>query len=349
MSQRLHPPAVPGVPSLEDSYSWLTASLPSRLAETARALPKRLGLGTAAEGGWTDFVGLHPNRELPLYAAQEIDEDTGGLCLSPAELHRFVRAHHVGGFAWLLRDRLADGQVPADEQLMELARRYTEGWRDALAEATGDAGLDGGGDGRRDGPLAPGHRRRAERRQSRDAEPGRLRRHGSGQAGLGGHAVTGPAALVWRGYPLARLPGGARSLSAWACKPSTMSSIAKRTVPVEAPTFRRGSDARPVHCFGSPPNWWRAPPSGPRRAGFSWIGGWLETFAHAIVAWRIDGDAVRDEMEAIGLASELEAAVLAEDGLAVGRAMPASVGVDGAARSGLSVGRRRARRRRAAR
>jgi hypothetical protein len=325
MSQKLHPPAVPGVPSLEDSYSWLTASLPSRLAETARALPKRLGLGTAGEGGWTDFVGLHPNRELPLYAAQEIEEDTGGLCLSPAELHRFVRAHHVGGFAWLLRDRLADGQVPADEQLMELARRYTEGWRDALAEATGDAGLT-----ETVMADATARWRRGTAAERSDANRGTL--------SPAAYAGMVRDKLAWVGTPSRALLlscGGMTRLHAFREAHDLVLlglQAVDDVIDREEDGARRGTDV-PTWLGCSPGALLRVAPKLVARAadraesaGFSWIGSWLENFAHAIRAWRIDGDAVRDEVAAIGLASELEAAVLAEDGLAVGRAMRAPVG-----------------------
>ena len=127
------------MPTIDQSYAGLVRSLPVALRPIASQLPRRLGLTSAPQGGWGDFVGLHPNRELPVYAAQA--QGRGGLCLSEGDLARYVRAHHIGGFTWLLRDRLEDGQVATDDQLLELSAIFGVAWRDALGEATGNVTL----------------------------------------------------------------------------------------------------------------------------------------------------------------------------------------------------------------
>ncbi len=39
----------------------------------------------------------------------------GGDEMSPDRVASFQRAHHLAAFYWLVRDRLADGQVTADD------------------------------------------------------------------------------------------------------------------------------------------------------------------------------------------------------------------------------------------
>jgi hypothetical protein len=117
----------------------LVASLPPELRPLAERLPWRLGLTPSPDGGWSDFVGLHPNRALPVYAAQAAD---GTLGVAEVDLLRYLRAHHIGGFTWLLRDRLEDGQViDPEDGLFELAEVFDQRWRGALATATGDPPL----------------------------------------------------------------------------------------------------------------------------------------------------------------------------------------------------------------
>jgi hypothetical protein len=130
-------PAPPGLLSVDASYEELVASLPTGLRGPARRLPHRLGVAHSPEGGWQEFVCLHPNRDLPLYAA----EAAGTITLPAAALLRYTRAHHVGGFTWLLRDRLADGQVVPDAVLLALSRELGNRWRHSLEDACGDAPL----------------------------------------------------------------------------------------------------------------------------------------------------------------------------------------------------------------
>src|SRR5262249_41528348 len=133
-----HPPPFPGTPALEDSYRTLVDTLPARQRPAARQLPWRLGLTATPDGGWGDFVGLHPNRHLPVYAAQA---PGGALSLGRAGFARHLYAHHVGGFMWLRRDRMEDGQVAVDQTLIALADTFDRRWREALVDATGDGAL----------------------------------------------------------------------------------------------------------------------------------------------------------------------------------------------------------------
>ena len=134
----LYPPPLPDAPALDASYRSLVNSLPAPLREPAETLPFTLGLTSSPSGGWGDFVRLHPNRDLPVYAAQARD---GSYCLAPDDLARYVRAHHFGGFAWLLRDRIEDRQVAGDDVLLELSEIFGRRWRDAIADATGEEPL----------------------------------------------------------------------------------------------------------------------------------------------------------------------------------------------------------------
>jgi hypothetical protein len=112
----------------------VTRSLPETLRPLAGTLPHRLGLTRSPEGGFQDFVILHPNRELPVYAADPS-------IITPDRLRPFVYAHHLGGFYWLLRDRLADRQVQPDPSLLEVRRGLFARWRASLDAATEDPAL----------------------------------------------------------------------------------------------------------------------------------------------------------------------------------------------------------------
>ena len=58
------------MPWLDDSYAAVVEGLPGGLRGPARELLHRLGLVGTPDGGWQDYVKLHPNRELPVYAAE---------------------------------------------------------------------------------------------------------------------------------------------------------------------------------------------------------------------------------------------------------------------------------------
>ena len=134
-SPAAHPPPLPGAPGFDETYRWLVDGLPARLRQPAERLPWTLGLTQSPDGRWSDFVRLHPNRQLPLYAAQA---PNGELGLTAVQLNHFLRAHHLGAFAWLVRDRIEDGQVEVDDQLLELADAFEQRWREAIVDGTGD-------------------------------------------------------------------------------------------------------------------------------------------------------------------------------------------------------------------
>jgi len=310
-----HAPALAGGPSIDASYGRLTATLPVHLHELAEGLPRRLGLTEAPRGGWGDFVGLHPNRELPVYAAQAAagapgGADSAGFCLPAEALQRFVYAHHVGGFYWLLRDRLEDGQVflcPGD--LVELGRLLGERWQEALAQATGSTEL---------GNLLA---RQAIRRWQRGTERERSLLAASaappGQYAamvrdkLGWIAAPSQALLLARGDP-GRVQAFQQAHDLFLLALQVIDDVIDR----DEDRRLRGCDvAGALRC--TPGALLRVAPKLAARAGvvaaaggFGWFAGWLGAFHDAIASWRLEGDALDDELEAIGLAGEMEEAVL---------------------------------------
>jgi hypothetical protein len=303
----VHPPALPAAPTIEDTYRELVGSLPAPLDALAERLPWRLGLTQSPDGGWSDFVGLHPNRALPVYAAQALD---GTLGIAEADLTPYLRAHHIGGFTWLLRDRLEDGQVADPEDgLFELAEVFDRCWREALTDATGDA------------PLADLLCRRAAARWRRGT--------GAENRLLAACAVRAPiyAAIVreklsWIGVPshaLLLAHGDRRRVPAFLhAHDLFMLGLQAVDDVVDANQDRalRGGDVPTALCC-SPGALVRVAPKLVQRAaavaaesGFSWFANWLEAFADAITTWRLDGDRLGDELDAIGIAGEIEEAVL---------------------------------------
>ena len=68
---------------------------------------------------------------LPVYAAEDAS-GLGGDEMSPERVEAFQRAHHLAAFYWLVRDRLADGQVAADDRLAQAADLLHQRWVDAV-------------------------------------------------------------------------------------------------------------------------------------------------------------------------------------------------------------------------
>src|SRR4051794_26020357 len=93
--------------SFDGTFRDLTSSLPESVRPVLSGLPHRLGLTSSAEGQFGDFVTLHPNRELPVYAAEDMSTLDGGDAMPPDRVASFQRAHHLAAFYWLVRDRLA--------------------------------------------------------------------------------------------------------------------------------------------------------------------------------------------------------------------------------------------------
>jgi hypothetical protein len=310
-SSAAHPPPLPGVPGFDETYRWLVDGLPPRLREPARRLPFRLGLTQSPDRPWSDFVHLHPNRELPLYAAQA---SGGQLALSPVELGNFLRAHHLGAFAWLVRDRLedgqiGDGQIEGGDHLLELAEVFEQRWREAIIEGTGHV------------LLAETLFRRATLRWQRGTR--------AEQSVLAGGSMRAPiyAAIVreklaWIGAPsqaLLHVSGDSRRLTPF-LHAHDLYLVGLQALDdafdAEEDRALRGTDvASALHC--SVGALVRVAPKLVRRAAataaaarFTWFATWLDAFADAISSWRLAGDARTDELDAIGIAGEIEEAIL---------------------------------------
>jgi hypothetical protein len=328
VSAAAHPPPFPGTPSIDGSYGALVASLPGRLQGTAQVLPWRLGLTPREDGGWDEFVALHPNRELPVYAAQA-SPDGGELSLDVEVMASFVHAHHAGGFAWLLRDRLADGQVAADEELLELMRRYAVYWRAALTAATGD------------GPLVEELSEDAVARW-RCAIALERRAWAAGELRPEAWAIGVRDKLAWIGVPARALLLGGSDAEAGALASRERAfrcahdlfllalQAIDDVIDRDEDRRLRGTDG-PTSLGCSPGALLRVAPklagvgaAVADAAGFTWFGSWLGTFTHAIRCWRLEGDAVEDELEAIAIAGQIEEAVLEDGGPNVRAAVAAA-------------------------
>jgi hypothetical protein len=301
---------MPGAPSVDETYASLTAWLPARLRDLARELPHRLGLVRTPEASWGDFVGLHPNRELPLYAAQDPAGD-GGLGLAPAEVHRFVRAHHAGGFYWLVRDRLRDGQVAPevlrDERLHEVAGLLGYAWRQALAQAAGDGTLVD--------RLVDEARQRWEHGTALERQHLRL-----GAVPPTRYAAFIHDKLAWIAVPsraLLMISGGSARVGQFqrAHELFMLSlQVVDDVVDRDEDRALHGSDV-PSALGCSPGALLRAAPKlataaagVAAEAGFTWFATWLSAFRDAALTLRLDGDPLSDELEAIGVAGEMEEA-----------------------------------------
>jgi hypothetical protein len=332
----LETPPLAGTPSIDASYQALVAALPGHLRAPARELPYKLGLTRAADGGWEEFVGLHPNRELPVYAAEACPDLAGG-GRAPAgggrapaggdrapgagALHRFVSAHHAGGFAWLLRDRLADNQVAADDSLLELSRLYVAHWRAALEAATREVAM-------REGTTSEGTMVDALTGDAisrwRYATALERRVRAAEKLRPGSYALLVRDKLGWIGVPARALllVGGAASREPAFRRAHDLFLLALQAIDdvIDRDEDRRlrGADV-PTALGCSPGALLRVAPKlagraaeVAREAGFGWFGSWLDTFALAIRCWRLDGDAVDDELGAIGIAGEIEEACAAK-------------------------------------
>lgn len=295
---------------MDASYRSLVNSLPAHLREPAERLPWTLGLTSSPDGGWGDFVRLHPNRELPVYAAQLGD---GGYCLGPEDLARYVRAHHFGGFTWLLRDRLVDGQVAPDDVLSELSELFGRRWRDAIVDATGEE------------PLTDLLCRRStalwrrgthvERKALAAATPVGARQYASVvREKLGWIAVPSQALLLVDGDS-DRLESFLAAHDLFLLGLQAIDDVIDRD---QDRALRGGEVPAAIGC--SPGALLRAAPKLVQRAaatamggGFGWLAGWLDAFARAIATWSLGGDVVGDELEAIGIVGEIEEAIVGRD------------------------------------
>jgi hypothetical protein len=305
-SAEANAPSLPGAPGFDETYRWLVDGLPARLRRPAERLPWKLGLTKMPDGRWGDFVRLHPNRELPLYAAQAPD---GGLGVEVADLGHFLRAHHIGAFAWLVRDRLEDGQVEPGDHLLELAEMFEQRWREAIIDGTGDA------------VLAQSLFRRAVTRWQRGTRAEqRVLGVGSMRAPI--YAAIVQEKLGWIGAPsqaLLSVSGHPRRLTPF-LQAHDLYLVGLQCLDdvfdAEEDRALRGADV-PSALGSSPGALVRAAPMLVRRAaaaaaagGFTWFATWLDAFAGGIASWRLAGDACADELDAIGIAGEIEEAIL---------------------------------------
>jgi hypothetical protein len=304
-------PSLPDAPGFDETYRWLLEGLPARLREPAERLPWRLGLTQSLDGRWGDFVRLHPNRELPLYAAQTPDGELG---LSAVDLGHFLRAHHLGAFAWLVRDRIEDGQIgdgPVEEgdHLLELAEVFEQRWREAIIDGTGDAVL-----------TQALFRRATTRWQRGTRAEQRVLAAGSMRAPI--YAAIVREKLGWIGAPsqaLLQVSGDPRRLTPF-LQAHDLYLVGLQAlddvIDAEEDRALRGADV-PSALRCSAGALVRAAPTLVRRAaataaagGFTWFATWLDAFAAAISGWRLPGDARYDELDAIGIAGEIEEAIL---------------------------------------
>jgi hypothetical protein len=301
-------PVVTPAVTIETSFRELTQSLPEPLREHAQSLPYRLGLTKWPGGGFEDFVILHPNRDLPAYAAED---ETGpdGISLSAERLTRFRRAHHFGGFYWLLRDRLADGQVIADDTLLALRDLLFDRWARALGAATGDAAL------AHDVIDAVASRWQRGTREERAA----LRR---GWARPYDYARIVGEKLRWiSAAPTALLLSvGQReraTLFQHAYDLFLLSLQCIDDVSDQEEDQRLYGSSVPAALGCSAGALLRAAPKLAARGAdlaaegcFTRLAAWFDTFSRAVAAWSVDGDPVADELEAIALAGEMDGAPL---------------------------------------
>jgi len=301
-----HAPSLAGAPGFDETYRWLVDGLPARLRQPAERLPWVLGLTKSPDGRWSDFVRLHPNRELPLYAAQA---PGGALGLTAAHLNHFLRAHHLGAFAWLVRDRIEDGQVEIDDQLLELAEAFEQRWRKAIVDGTGDVS------------LAETLFRRATTRWQRGTRAERkVLADGWMRAPI--YAAIVREKLSWIGAPSQALllaNGDSRRAKAFV-RAHDLYLVGLQAIDdvidMDQDRALRGSDV-PSALRCSAGALMRVAPKLVQRAGataaaggFTWFATWLDAFGDAISSWRLAGDALSDELDSIGLAGEIEDAIL---------------------------------------
>lgn len=117
-------------------YRTVVDVLPSDLRSRALALPHEIGIAAREGGGFCEYASSLPMQELPLFAAEGAARRRA-LARSGA-LDRFRIAHYCGGFWGLLCDRLADGQVKADQALFRISRALRRRWLEALVLASGN-------------------------------------------------------------------------------------------------------------------------------------------------------------------------------------------------------------------
>jgi hypothetical protein len=284
---------------MNESFRELIDTLPRSARRLARWLPHRLGLTAARDGTFEDFVTFEPNRNLPDFAAPDFPSGDA------ERLRRFRRAHHFGAFYWLVRDRLADDQTAPDRALLQLGDLMFQRWALALEWAAGDSRL------ARDviaDATARWHVGTADERRTLQ----------QGAIAPAFHAATVTRKLDW-------ITSAARlSLQAigqqerarqfqrtYDCFLLGLQCIDDVSDEEEDRALRGCSVPEALGC--SPGALLRAAPKLVARAagladegGFGRLGSWLSTFSRAIEPWRMVGDPIADEMEAIALVGQMD-------------------------------------------
>lgn len=294
------------LPSMNQSFRQLVAALPRAARPLARRLPHRLGLTAARDGQFEDFVTFEPNRNLPDFAVAGVAGVTGAVSPDSELLRRFRRAHHYGAFFWLVRDRLADDQTAPDRELEQLGDLLFQHWALAMEEAARDVELARAviGDATARWRVGTADEKRALR--DRTITPAY-------------HAATVTRKLDW-------ITSAARMLLAAAGEPERarlfqraydcfllgLQCIDDVSDEAEDRTLRGCSVPEALGC--SPGALLRAAPKLVSRAaglasegGFARLAAWMSTFSRAIEAWRLEGDPVAHEMEAIALIGQMGA------------------------------------------
>lgn len=112
--------------SVDETWPEVLRCAPEEIREDVRRVPEWIGVST--RGRFSDYASQAPMVDLPAFTgARECD--------------RYRRAHHVGGYAMLARDRMADGQADRGPSWERTIAFLEERWIASLADACGDERL----------------------------------------------------------------------------------------------------------------------------------------------------------------------------------------------------------------
>jgi hypothetical protein len=288
--------------SIDGTFRDLVSSLPESVRPVLGGLPHRLGLTSSEDGQFGDFVTLHPNRELPVYAAADA-AGIGGL--SPERVASFQRAHHLAAFYWLVRDRLADGQVAENDTLAQAGELLRRRWVDNLTVATDDDGM----------ALALVEEVTADWQRGVRGEKESLRR-GITTPGMHGRMVVDKLRWISSASVALLVDGGQRERAHLFRRAYDLFALSLQCIDdvndqKEDQALYGSSVPAALGCSGGVMV--RAAPKLAARAaavaaegGFARFATWLGVFARALGTWRPEGNPVADELDAIALAGELD-------------------------------------------